>query len=129
MLGWGREDNVPRGVAEPLYARAMFVEGRDDGRALAYVCADLGMIAAGLRVAVLDRLAEDHSDLGLDAASVVLTATHTHSGPSGFSHALFYDLAGPGFSKRVFDDLVGGIVLSILDAHRRLVPASLELGV
>ncbi len=129
MWGWGREDNVPRGVGEPLYARAMFVEGRDDGSALAYVCADLGMIAAGLRVAVLDCLADEHSALGLDAASVVLTATHTHSGPSGFSHALFYDLAGPGFSQRVFDDLVRGIVRSILDAHRRLVPARLGLGV
>lgn len=129
MWGWGREDNDARGVAAPLFARAMVVEDRAAGRSMAYVCADLGMIAAGLRVAVLDELRSKHPGLGLDAASVVLTATHTHSGPSGFSHALFYDLAGPGYSRRVSGALASGIVRAIVTAHRRRVPAVLSLGV
>lgn len=125
MLGWGRADNVALGVAEPLFARAVIVEDERGARA-AYVCADLCFVSGALRQAVLDRLRG--SPLGLDARSLVLTATHTHSGPSGYSDAFFYSLAAPGFSARVFDALADGIVRALEEAHARLEPARLSLG-
>ena len=123
MLGWGREDNIPRGVAEPLYARAMVV--RTDERALAYVCADLCFVSAALRQAVVDGLAREA--IAIAPHDLLLGATHTHSGPNGFSHAFFYDLSGPGFSPSVFDALVGGILDAIRAAHDRAEPATLSL--
>lgn len=125
LLGWGRPDNVALGVAEPLFARAMLVEDREREARVAYVCADLCFVSGALRQAVLDRLRDEHPRLGLDARSVMLTATHTHSGPSGFSDAFFYDLAAPGFSPIVFDALSRGIVRAIVEAHERAEPARL----
>ncbi|GAB5544636.1 MAG: hypothetical protein SangKO_043960 [Sandaracinaceae bacterium] len=124
MLGWGREDNVSLGVEAPLYARALAV--RSAGRTAVYVCADLCFIAAGLRVAVEEALQETLGDR-VHPADLLLTATHTHSGPAGYSHAFFYDLSGPGFSRRVFDGLVRGIVRAIEDAVAALAPARLRL--
>lgn len=124
MLGWGQPDNVALHVAEPLHARAMAVEDRDGAR-IAYVCLDLCFVSSALRQGVLDRLAPS---LGLDPHRVMLTATHTHSGPSGFSHAFLYDLSGPGFAPRVFARLVEGTLEAIGEAVGRLEPARLSLG-
>ncbi len=126
LLGWGRTGNVAEGVAEPLFARAMFVED-ERGARVAYVCADLCFVSVALREAVLARLASEHAGLGVGAHTLMLTATHTHSGPSGFSHAFFYDLAGPGFSQRVFATLVRGIVSAIALAAARAEPGRLTL--
>ncbi|HJL19997.1 MAG TPA: neutral/alkaline non-lysosomal ceramidase N-terminal domain-containing protein [Sandaracinaceae bacterium LLY-WYZ-13_1] len=124
MLGWGRPDNVALGVAAPLAARAMAV--RDDaGRTGVYACADLCFVSASLRVAVLEAL--ERRRLGLVPADVLLTATHTHSGPSGYSHAFFYDLSGPGYCARVLASLADGLADAIAQAVRRLAPARLAL--
>lgn len=124
MLGWGRPDNVARGVDEPLTVRAM--AAGDGGRTVVYACADLCFVSAALRAAVLSELARRR--LSLWPCDVMLTATHTHSGPSGFSHAFFYDLSGPGYSPVVFDGLARGIADAIEQAVRRLAPARLRLG-
>lgn len=128
LLGWGRPDNVALGVAEPLFARAALVDDPARGGRVAYVCADLCFVSGALRQAVLDRLREASPRLGLDARSVMLTATHTHSGPSGFSDAFFYELACPGISPHVLDTVADGIVRAIALAHDRLEPTRLTLG-
>jgi neutral ceramidase len=128
LLGWGREGNVALSVAEPLFARAMVVRSRSTGARVAYACADLCFIAAALRQRVLDLLALEHAPLGLGPHEVMLTATHTHSGPSGFSHAFLYDLAGPGFAPRVFEHLARGIAGAIAEAASAAEPATLSLG-
>lgn len=126
MLGWGRPDNVALGVGAPLSARAMVVREAGSGRGIAYAVADLCFVSASLRVGVLAELARRGLDLA--PADVMLSATHTHSGPSGFSHAFFYDLSGPGFSPRVFDGLVRGLADAIEAADRAAEPARLRLG-
>ena len=40
----------------------------------------------------------------------MLTATHTHSGPGGYSHYLLYNLSIPGFVAPVHQAIVDGIV-------------------
>ncbi len=127
LLGWGRPHNVALGVAEPLFARAALVEDPAGEGRVAYVCADLCFISGALRQAVLDRLREARARLRLDARSVMLTATHTHSGPSGFSDAFFYELACPGISAHVLDTIADGIVSAIALAHDRVEPARLTM--
>ena len=128
LLGWGRDGNVALSVAEPLFARAMIVRSRASGARIAYACADLCFISAALRQRVIDLLALEHAPLGLGPHEVMLTATHTHSGPSGFSHAFFYDLAGPGFAPRVFERLARGLASAIAEAAAAAEPAILSLG-
>lgn len=124
MLGWGRPDHVPARVAHPLHARALVVER--GGRRLAYVVADLCFVAAALRVSVIEELARR----GVDVApgDLMLTATHTHAGPNGFSHAFFYDLSALGYSRAVHAGLARGIADAVEAAAARLEPATLALG-
>jgi neutral ceramidase len=122
LLGWGNEHNKPRRIALPLHARALVIES-EGGRRFAYVCCDLGIISESLRRHVLARLRERAR--GIDEHELMLTATHTHSGPSGYSTYLLYALAGPGFSQPVHDGIVDGIVEAILTALDSLTPASL----
>lgn len=128
LLGWGVEDNLPLGVEEPLHARAMVVRCRESGAAIAYVAADLCFITTALRHRVIELLEQEHDELPLGPHEVMLTATHTHSGPSGISHAFFYDLAGPGFSPRVFETIARGITEAIVTAFRAAEPSVLSLG-
>jgi neutral ceramidase len=121
MFGWGHPDNVCEGVATELYARAMAVEDPGTGRRLVYVCCDLGMISESLRQAVLARVCTRGS--GLTEHDLMLTATHTHSGPSGFSTYFFYALAGPGVSRRVHDGLADGVAAAVRAALAALRPA------
>lgn len=121
MFGWGREDYAAQGVARALHARTLVVE-RGDHR-IAYVCCDLGYITESLRLAVMAEL--ERRELGFADADLMISATHTHSGPSGYSTYLFYALAGPGFSQKVHDALALGIVESITSALASLAPARL----
>ncbi len=126
MLGWGMLYNRVEGVAEPLHARAMVVRDPASGGRVAYVCADLLLISQGVRTAVLDQLERDHAELDLGPASVMLTATHTHSAPAGYSHHFWVNLAGPGYSDPVFRTVVDGIVRAIAGAARTARPGALS---
>jgi len=125
LFGWGQPENIGVDVAAPLYARALVVECPRTSTRLAYVCADLGYISEHLRQSVLSLLSERGVALG--EHEVMLTATHTHSGPNGYSKYLFYRVTGPGFSARVATILACGIVAAIERAIAALTPARLRL--
>lgn len=126
MMGWGQPTQQARGVEVPLYSRAMVVEDEAGHRA-AYVVVELMAVTQGVWLEVTERLQRDHPALGLGPDQVALVATHTHSGPSGFSHHFWLNLSTPGFSGRVYDRIVQGVVDSIVGAARALQPASLTV--
>lgn len=121
MLGWAHADNVATGVAMPLHARAFVLEDGADGGRVALVVAEICFITQGLRLAIVDEL-ERRPELGLSDERIMLTGTHTHSSPGGFSHTVFYNASIPGYSEAVFQGLVQGIVSSIEQAAAALVP-------
>jgi neutral ceramidase len=128
LLGWGqRTKNQARGVGVPLEARAMVVHDPRARVRLAYVCADLLVITEALRLGVLARLAADHAELGVGEANLMLTATHTHSGPSGYSHYFWLNIACPGYAPRVLEALVEGLTGAIVDAAKAARPGRLSL--
>jgi len=120
LLGWAYRENVVRGVAMPLNARAFVLEDPSGGR-VAIVIAEIGFITQALRQAVVDEI-ERRPELGLSDERIMLSSTHTHSGPSGFSQTAFYAATTPGCSEPVFGGLVQGIVSAIEQAVARLVP-------
>lgn len=121
MFGWGNVRNVCNGVEMPLYARTLVLEDTATKRRIAYVVCDLGMISESLRQEVSRRVCTPENEL--TDHDLMITATHTHSGPGGFSTYLFYSISIPGVSERVHDELVDGIVASIRAALRALRPA------
>jgi neutral ceramidase len=78
-MGYVRSDAVARGQHTRLYARALVLE--QGGRKLALVATDLGFTPGGMTVEVGKRLAAR----GFDERNVVISASHTHSGPAGWS--------------------------------------------
>ena len=118
MLGWAHPQNVSQGVHEPLFARALVLH--EAKRSLAYVVCDLCMITVAVRQGVIERLAQRRPHISQHA--VMLTATHTHSGPSGFSAHAFYNMGCFGFSPTVYEAIVSGIVAAIEAADDRAVP-------
>lgn len=121
MFGWGDPANVCEGVASDLLARALVLEERATRRRVAYVVCELGMISESVRRAVAERVCT--AENGLVDHDLMLTATHTHAGPGGFSTYLFYALSIPGVSQRVHDAIVDGVVVAIERALRALRPA------
>lgn len=123
MMGWGMLHNVVHGTRTPLHARAFFV--RTDGSTLAMVCCELAFISLAVKAAVCERL-KGHPELGLHEGNLMLMATHTHSGPGGFTHYPFYNITIPGFVPAVVDAITDAIVGALLDAHADLQPGALR---
>ncbi len=121
MLGYGIRDQNVQGVATPLFARAFVVQ--DGDARLAYCLADICFISQSVRDRVMERL----DSLGLNEHQVMLSATHTHSGPGGYSHFLFYNLPVPGFCEQVLDAIAEGIAQAISSALESLTPGTVRL--
>jgi neutral ceramidase len=123
MLGWEHPGHKVRGVATPLFARALFLEDTATGGQVVLVVAELGFLTCAVRLAVLAALAErarhEPALAGLGAHNVALGATHTHSGPSGLSQFPMYNTTNRGFSSVVFGAVVAGIVDCIRERGSR----------
>ncbi|MBX3721975.1 MAG: neutral/alkaline non-lysosomal ceramidase N-terminal domain-containing protein [Turneriella sp.] len=121
MMGFADVAQTTQGIYMRLWSRA-FIIG-DGHRRIVYVCADLCMIyqavkqAVSARVAADRELAEYYND-----KNILLSATHTHSGPGGYSHHFIYNLTTKGFIPQNFDAIVEGIYQSIKRAHKNIEP-------
>ena len=59
--------------------------------------------------------------------NVMLTATHTHCGPGGYSEHLLYNSNTGGFRPQTFGAIIDGIVEAVAHAHADLAPATLSM--
>ena len=123
MFGYGMSHHRARGRQTPLYARAVSVG--DGRRRLLFCCADLGSISHAMRDGVCEVLRERLADF--DETSLVLTCTHTHSGPGGCSQEALYNVVTPGFVTPDYRAVVSAISEAILAAVRSAAPTELRL--
>ena len=96
MMGYGMHFNFVDGLETPLYARAFVIRDPASDRALAFVNCEICFVTGSIKRGVVERLTAEHPELGLDDASVMLCAQHTHSGPGGYSHHALYNFTIPG---------------------------------
>jgi neutral ceramidase len=117
-MGWENPQQVMSGLHTRLYARAYAVGSPCNGRRIMFVSADIGILWSSLRRGVLAAIAQDEA---LAAAygpdNVMLSATHTHSGPAGYSHDDGGNLFHYGYDELVYQTIVDGIVEAIRLAH------------
>ena len=85
MMGWVRADAQARGQHTRLFARAIVLEYQFQKVAL--VAADIGAIAGGLVTEVAKRL----RGRGFSEQNILISATHTHSGPNGYFNYSTYN--------------------------------------
>ncbi|MFI1461209.1 neutral/alkaline ceramidase [Nocardia carnea] len=125
MLGYGKADQKTTGIHLRLRARAfVFVDPIVEQRVL-LVVAELPLIFSSITQEVLRRLAQRFGDTYTES-NVMITATHTHCGPGGYSHHRLYNRPD-GFRPRTFAAIVDGIVQAVERAHDDIAPATLRL--
>jgi hypothetical protein len=87
--GWTRQDRVAQGQHTRLWARALVLQRGD--RKVALVAVDLFMVPGGLVKHVGDALAAR----GFSESNLLMSASHTHSGPGGFANFKTFNTAAP----------------------------------
>ncbi|MEU9350955.1 neutral/alkaline ceramidase [Streptomyces griseoloalbus] len=126
MMGYGRFDQQAAGLHTRLRARAFVVVDEASGRRVMLIVADSPMIFGSVHQAVLRRLAEAYGELYTEQ-NVLITATHTHAGPGGYSHHLLYNTTTFGFHRKTFEAVADGLFEAAQRAHDDLAPSELVL--
>ena len=120
MMGYSVPHNIVRGIASPLYARAIIIKDKKSKGKVCMVNAEICFYSIALKDAIVKRLQKDYSELNYTDKNLMLSAQHTHSAPGGYSHYLLYNLAIPGFQAEVFNTIVKGTVKAIVQAEQQL---------
>ncbi|WP_239455365.1 neutral/alkaline ceramidase [Nocardioides gilvus] len=126
MMGYADLGQTGEGLHMRQRARAFVIADRASGDRVVHVTADIGMIFQSVRDEVLAQL-DARFGKQYGEANVMLTATHTHAGPGGFSHHNLYNLTTLGHHEKTYRATVDGIVEAVVRAERDLAPASLSL--
>jgi neutral ceramidase len=127
MLGYGKSNQRTKGLHNRLRSRAfVFADPAASDRRLLLVVNDLPMITASITQAVLKELGTRFGERYREE-NVLITATHTHCGPGGYSHHLLYNLTTGGFHELTFRAIVDGIVEAVERADADVAPAELAL--
>ncbi len=113
------------GIHDTCYARALVLAS--GASRCAIVSLDLCFLPANVKEAVATRIGET----GIPKAALLLCATHTHSGPEPLRlHSGNTGATGdlPSFDPHLLDWMAGRIAQAVLDADRKLAPATLGSG-
>ncbi|WP_046317987.1 neutral/alkaline ceramidase [Mycobacterium sp. UM_Kg1] len=128
MLGYGVASQQTDGIHNRLRARAFVIADAAAGTRLLLVVCEIPLLLESLHREVLGRLAATYGEL-YTFHNVMLTATHTHCGPGGYSDHRLYNSNTHGFRQQTFDAIVDGICEAVAMAHADLAPARLSLAV
>ncbi|XP_063163499.1 putative neutral ceramidase C [Candoia aspera] len=121
LMGYGSLDQSGAGIISRQYCRSFILaERKNNTKRVLFVVAELGMMSQRLRLEVMKQLKDKYGDL-YSHDNVILSGTHTHSGPGGyFQHTLFLITSG-GFIKPSLTATIKGILKSIEMAHQNMV--------
>uniref|UniRef100_A0A8D2B388 Neutral ceramidase n=1 Tax=Sciurus vulgaris TaxID=55149 RepID=A0A8D2B388_SCIVU len=124
LMGYGKSGQNARGILTRLYSRAFIMAEPTGSNRVVFVSVDIGMVSQRLRLEVLNRLQSKYGSL-YRRDNVILSGTHTHSGPAGYFQYTIFVIASEGFSNRTFEYMVTGIVQSIEIAHANMKPGKI----
>jgi len=131
FMGMSSFSQKGKGLHSRLFSRAFVIEEVPQGKSVVIICADLCMCSQAVHQAVLKKLAEHFRNTPYEGIysekNVLISATHTHSGPGGYSYSMAYNASITGFKGLNFDYVVNGIFASIIKAHESKVPGKILL--
>lgn len=128
LLGYGLPQHYMSDVETPIYARAFVFEQLDKSQKVGFVNCELGFITPSLKQGVLDILTKNHPEFNYNTSNLLLSAQHTHCGPSGFSYHVLYNMSTPGFHQGIYTKIINGIVDAIVKAEKNKQKANIQLG-
>jgi neutral ceramidase len=126
MMGYAELTQKTSGIHQRLRARAFIVQDAATLKSAVIVITDTGLVTQAIHQAVLKRLAAKYGTL-YNAQNVLISATHTHAGPGGYSHYALYNITILGFQQRTFNAIVDGIIEAIDKAHASKAPGDILL--
>src|SRR5437016_5739404 len=107
----GRKGQPMIGIHDPIFAKALWMETRD--RRICLVTTDM----IGSLVSLRDRIRPADAD-------VVLTASHSHSGPGGLVKG-FWELAMGKYDPELYEEIAGKLQKAVEEARAAKQPARL----
>jgi len=123
MHGFGNPKHRAYGVRNPLQVRTFYIAAAD-GAPLIYACLDLGYVTQAMRAGVVAAL-QAQWGTAWNEEQLVLTCTHTHSGPGGCTQDGLYNLVTPGYQPSHVRAIVEATVASILAAQEAAAPTDI----
>ncbi|XP_030919361.1 neutral ceramidase [Geospiza fortis] len=119
LMGYANPDQVGGGLLSRLYSRAFIVAEPQGSRRVVFVSADIGMVSQRVRLEVLKQLRSKYGEL-YRQDNVILSGTHTHSGPGGYFQYTLFWITSKGLVQPALKSIVNGIVKSIDIAHENM---------
>ena len=124
MQGMADPDQKTTGVESTIYARAFIIQDFGCDKSVVIVIADLLAGMEAVKSEVIKRLKSQFLSL-YDDNNVLISGTHNHSAPGGYSYSELYEYVIGGFNPHTFECIVSGIVSSIAQAHHNLAPGKI----
>lgn len=127
MAGYGHRDHPAEGTLHPIWVKVLALEDAAGQRAV-LVTSDLLGLSKGVSDRVRDRLRDQFQ---LERAQVMLTSSHTHSGPAlgdALEDVYPLDEAGKDDVVRYTRALEDRVVETVGTSLERLAPARLSSG-
>uniref|UniRef100_A0A674H444 Neutral ceramidase n=1 Tax=Taeniopygia guttata TaxID=59729 RepID=A0A674H444_TAEGU len=119
LMGYANPNQVGGGLLSRLYSRAFIVAEPKGSKRVVFVSADIGMVSQRVRLEVLKRLRSKYGEL-YRRDNVILSGTHTHSGPGGYFQYTLFWITSKGLVQPALSSIVNGIVKSIDIAHENM---------
>ncbi len=120
--GYESPSHVLNGIHLRQFARAFALASPCNGQRVVMVVTETGFMTAGTRQTVLDLIAaDDELAPWFGPQNVMLSATHTHSGPGGEAHHEAYNLFRLGYDDLVHEIYTQAIYEAIRQAHEALM--------
>lgn len=123
--GFGARINVPSvGIHSRLYARALAVSDGED--IVVIVGTEILAISDDIYEAVFNKAQGGMPFLGRE--DLIISATHTHSGPGGLGKRFIEQQFVGDFNNDLFEFTTGRIAQAIINAYENMVPARIGAG-
>uniref|UniRef100_A0A8D2MBA7 Neutral ceramidase n=1 Tax=Zonotrichia albicollis TaxID=44394 RepID=A0A8D2MBA7_ZONAL len=119
QMGYANPEQVGGGLLSRLYSRAFIVAEPQGSQRVVFVSADIGMVSQRVRLEVLKQLRSKYGEL-YRQDNVILSGTHTHSGPGGYFQYTLFWITSRGLVQPTLKSIVNGIVKSIDIAHENM---------
>ncbi|RKP23260.1 Neutral/alkaline nonlysosomal ceramidase, partial [Syncephalis pseudoplumigaleata] len=126
FMGYANIKQRGTGLRQRIYARAFIVHDTTTNKRVVHVTTDTAMMSQFVRQRVLQRLHQKFEPSLYTHENVMITGTHSHSGPGGFLGYLLYDLTALGWVNQTAEAIVAGIVRSIERAHKHMRPGTIS---
>ncbi|XP_076825359.1 putative neutral ceramidase C [Clavelina lepadiformis] len=127
MMGYANPSQIAQGLHQRLYSRTFIVSDLQNKSRVVFVTVDNGMASQIVKLEVIKKLQAKYGNT-YNERNVVISGTHSHSGPAGYFQTLLIEVTSLGAVKETTDTFINGIFDSIVKAHSNMREGKLFVG-